>query len=169
MCVWLWPKTKLRTIWLFGKFKGKNSVFHVVGNSSSFLKWHPAKTPKPAVWNQGANLNLMMKGRHNFRRNRYSSMSAVFKFKCIADTTNLFKMQNLKSSNPHIMQTCRCFKYVCNLIHALPGMADGARKRSQGGTGRESIWSGALISMLEATTSREQMIAVTSTVSCIMV
>ena len=57
--------------------------------------------------------------------------------------------------------------YAYVLIHALPGIVDGARKKSQGGSW---IWVGASVPILEATTSRNQcMSAVTSTVSCIMV
>ena len=80
-------------------------------------------------------------------RNRYSCISALFKFQCTADTSNLFKIQNLKSSNPHSTQ------HFVVLMHVLPGIVDGARKNSQRG---RWIWVGASLSMLEATTSREQ-------------
>ena len=64
-------------------------------------------------------------------------------------------MQNLKSSNPHSTQNFVVL-YVYVLMHALPGIVDGARKNSQGGSW---IWVGASLPMLEATasiTSREQ-------------
>ena len=43
-----------------GKFLDKNSVIQLHSTTSSFLKARPAKTPKPAVWNQGANFNLQL-------------------------------------------------------------------------------------------------------------
>ena len=47
-------------------------------------------------------------------------------------------------------------------MHVLPGIVDGARKKLQDGSW---IWAGATLTILEATTSREQCIsAVTSTV-----
>ena len=70
------------------------------------------------------------------------------------NTTKLFKTQtqNLKSDNPHRTQNF-VVVYVYVLMHALPGIVDGARKSSQGGSW---IWVGASLPMLEATTSREQ-------------
>ena len=80
----------------------------------------------------------------------------------VTDTTNLFKAQKLKSNNPHSTQNL-VVSYVNFLMHALPGIVDGARKTSQGGSW---IWVGASLPMPEAITSREQfMSAVTSKIS----
>ena len=58
----------------------------------------------------------------------------------------------MKSSNPHTTHNFVVL-YVYVLMHALPGIVDGARKKSQGG---RWIWVGASLPMLEATTSRDQ-------------
>ena len=146
----------MRRTWLFGKFLGKKSVFQLASTCSFCLKARPAKPPKPAVWNQGTTFNLT-----------HRCISALLKIPCTADTTNLFKIQNLNSSNSHSTQSFVVI-YVYVLMHALPGIVDGARKTSQGGSW---IWVGASLPMFEATTSREQqcMSAVTSTVLCIIV
>ena len=46
-------------------------------------------------------------------------------------------------------------------MHALPGIVDGARKNSQGGSW---IWVGTSLPMLEATTSRDQCMSAVSIV-----
>ena len=51
------------------------------------------------------------------------------------------------------------------LMHALPGIVEGARKTSQGGS---CIRVGAPLSIFEAITNREQYTSAVSTVSCIM-
>ena len=60
---------------------------------------------------------------------------------------------NLESSNPHSQQNFCCFIIFYVLTYALPGIVDGAKKKSQGGSWR---WVRASVSMLEASTSREQ-------------
>ena len=76
------------------------------------------------------------------------------------DTTNLFKMRNLKSSNTHSTQNFVVL-YVYVLMHALPGIVDGARNTSQVGTrvedgARERSGRFSSFPMLEATSSRDQ-------------
>ena len=72
--------------WDFGKFSGKLSVIQLRSTISSCSKARPAKTPIPAVWNHGANFNLM---EHSvpvkFIRNRYRRISAIvqiFMYSC---------------------------------------------------------------------------------------
>ena len=86
------------------------------------------------VRNQGANFYLFDGVPVQFIRNRYRCIRALFKFSCIAaSTTKLFKIQNLTSSNPHRTQNFVVL-YLYVLMHALPGIVDGARKSSQTGS-----------------------------------
>ena len=124
-------------------------------------KARPAKTPKPAVCkNQGVNV-LAIKGLDKQIVQIYSR-TAVSQNISPKQPSN--SKHNIWTVAAHTARKRTLF-FCCMLTHALPGIVDGARKRSHVGRwvrsgGRERSCRFSSSPMLEATSSRNQRINV---------